>query len=273
MIAHPDSWAAYAAHPGINWSRLKVIGESPAHYRRAQPIETPALAFGRYVHTAILQPERLSTDFAIFPGERRETNAWKAFAAENAGRTLFKASEVAAATPLIEAVRAHPFVRALLADESTQTEQIVTWLDDVTGLDCKARPDIFHAGRRLVADLKTAASTEIRRFGSAIARYEYHGQLAHYADGIAHARGWTPETHVLIVVEKEPPFDVAIFPLAPSVIETGRERRDALLATLAECLASDHWPGRYPEPLELSESNLPPWMFGGGIPEFEFVTE
>jgi exodeoxyribonuclease VIII len=169
--------------------------------------------------------------------------------------------------PIIAALRVamRPYLTS-----TAQMERILTWTDEATGIRCKCRPDLFDPASRLVLDLKTTRSVDIRRFGHDVARYQYHGQVAHYSAGITAALGWTPEQHILIAVESAPPHDVATFPLDADTLRTGAEKVAALLAQLAECRATNTWPGRYPIPIPLGPANLPPWIFGGGIPEFAF---
>lgn len=262
-------WAEYFALNAVNWSSLKRMDDSPLHYwsgiQNPTP-DTPTLALGRYVHTAILRPDALELDFAIWTEGDRRGNAWKEFAAANAGRTIFKTSEIAEMAPIIQAVKANPHVQDLLS--AGEAERALTWIDPETGIVCKCRPDWQRRDCRIVVDLKTTRSIEIRRFGNDIARLGYHGQLAHYGEGITHALGWTPEQHILIAVESAPPYDVGVFPLGEDVIEVGQQLVRKLLARLAECRASGSYPGRYPEPVDLDHQNLPPWVFGGA-PEFE----
>ena len=168
---------------------------------------------------------------------------------------------------MIAAVRAHPAARVYLDAPDALTEQTVTWTDAETGLRCKARPDLIVPSLRVVADLKTFRSVEISRVGNDIARYGYHGQLAHYANGIAAALGWTPEHHILICVEKTAPYDVGIFELDEGPKAIAREKVASLLATLKECIESGRWDGRHPELVTLDEGNLPDWIFGGSPAE------
>ena len=266
------TFAEYLRAEGLNWSLLKHMDDSALAFRHARDNEQPdtaTLARGRYVHAAVLQPETLGNEFAIWTGGDRRGNAYKAFAAANEGKTIFKPDEIEAMDAMARAVRAHPAAAALLA--GTVVEAPVFWTDLETGLKCKARPDFRCPKRRIVGDLKTTRSIDVRRFGHDIARYQYHRQLAHYTAGIISAEGWTPESHVLIAVETAAPYDVAVFPLSPATIEMGAEGVAELLARVVECEASGEWPGRHPKPVTLDESNLPPWIFGGGIPEFEFT--
>lgn len=265
-------WSSYLAHPGVNWSKLKHLMDSPAHYRyhRDNPDpETAQKALGRYVHAAVLDPEHLADDFAVWDGDRRG-NAYKEFAAAHADKTIMRAADLDDANGMIEALRAHASVRDLL--DGATCEHTIAWSDLVTGLDCKARPDLINGA--ILADLKTTRSTDVRRFGSDIARFHYHGQMAHYAAGIEVLTGNAPERVILIAVESSAPYDVAIFPLDPDVLQIGREIRDGLMAQLKERIETDTWPGRHPEPLTLSCANLPPWITGAaGIPDFDFVQE
>lgn len=254
-------WSAYLAHPGVNWSALKHMNDSAAHYawfKANPPPETVAQTIGRYVHAAVLDPEYLSADFAIWEGDRRG-NEYKAFAAMNADRTILRAADLDDAQGMIEALRSHPDVRNLL--DGAQCEYTIEWRDPTTGLLCKARPDLINGS--VLADLKTTRSTEIRRFGSDIARFQYHGQMAHYAHGIEVLTGKAPEQVILIAVESSPPYDIGVFEFDPAPLKLGLELRDGLLFRLHECLKSNHWPGRHPERIKLDQSNLPDWVFGG----------
>lgn len=274
MTSSRATWRTYFEIDALNWSRLKIMDDSALAYKHALAHprkETVDLALGRYVHTAVFQPDQIEEDFAIWTGDRRAGKVWDAFAEQNADKTILRAVDLPEFNDMIEAVRSHPWVAALLADDATEAEAILTWTAD--GRTQKARADVMNHGRRLVADLKTTQSIDIRRFGHDIVRFGYLGQLAHYSTGIEAARGWAPAEHVLIAVEKAAPHDVAIFPIHADAIAVGAEKRAELLAKLAECEREDRWPGRHPEPVTLDGSNLPPWIFGGGIPEFAFVEE
>lgn len=267
------TFAEYRRTSGINWSTLKAMDESPLHYLDALTRErhdTASLSLGRYVHTAVLQPERLAEDYAIWEHGDRRGKAWTEFAAEHADSTIFKRAEVEAMDPIIDRLRTltAPFMHPLAF-----IEHALTWTDPATDQRCKCRLDLATEPDRTVIDLKTARSIDLRRLGHDIARYGYLSQLAHYSAGITHALGWTPTRHLLIVVENVAPFDGGVFELSEDALNVGAEKVAQLLQRVAECKASSQWPGRYPDPVTLDGSNLPPWIFGGGIPEFAFVED
>jgi hypothetical protein len=262
------TFADYAAIRAVNWSSLCHMVDSAAHYRYHrdhEAPETPQQTIGRYVHAAVLDPAHLADEFAVWDGDRRDKD-YKAFAAANAEKTILRAAELEDAHGMIDVLRHHRGVQDLLTGAAT--EYTIQWTDPTTGLPCKARLDLHKPG--LLADLKTTRSVEIRRFGADIARYLYHGQMAHYAAGIEATTGAAPRQVTLIAVESKPPYDVAIFPLSAESVAVGLDLRDGLLYRLKECMDTNTWPGRYPAPVELNNTNLPPWIFGGGLPEFEF---
>lgn len=269
------TWADYFTLPATNWSRLKILDKSPLAFRYAEDhpaADTDQTATGRYVHAAIFGPETILRDFLVWEG-RRQGKAWEVARAQHADKTILRAADAAEAEDMIAAVRTHPDVKALLADPDTRVEQIVQWSDTATGARCKSRIDIINPRLRVLADLKTTKSIDVRRFGHDIARYQYHGQLAYYSMGVEAALGWRPERHLLIAVEKSAPYDVAIFEMGGDALLVGADKCRALLTLLRDCTERDHWPGRHPKPVTLDATNLPPWIFGGGAPEIMFLED
>lgn len=150
---------------------------------------------------------------------------------------------VETAQKIADRVRSHPKIRGGLLDEG-RAETTVVWDDgDVRS---RARPDFLrpYRGGRLLVDLKTT-SRDLgwwRRRG--IWQREIHVQLAHYRAGVEAHIG--DVAHALtIVVESEPPHDVAVFGLGADALEAGEELRQDALRTLREWWESpDGWTGQ-----------------------------
>lgn len=252
-------FAAYAAMEGVNWSTLKAMRDSPLAYRHALSVprqDTTALALGRVTHTIVFEPEKFGAEFVIWTGGRRAGKAWDDFVAEHEGLTIVKPEEIDQAVAMADAVKRHPLAQPYLI--GGLFEQPITWTDPDTGLQCKARPDSMQPHRKTLVDLKSAVSIEGRRFGNAAARYGYHCQLAHYANGIERALGWRPEHVKLIAVEKTAPHDVAVFSLTEDDIYAGHVEVCELLQKLRAHMDAKTWPGRYVEEQALQ---LPAWLF------------
>jgi len=241
----------YLAIDAVNWSLLRHMDASPAHYRHRElepPPDTPRLALGRAAHTAVLEPEVFDERYAVFDGARRAGKAFDEFEEANIGLTILRRDEYDTCMAVRDAVCAHEVAASLLYGSS---ELVYEWTDPDTGIACKARLDHVNADGGLI-ELKTTSSVDGRTFELLSARMLYHCQLAFYM----RALGGGP-LPTIIAVEIEPPHDVAVFELTEEALCVGDARVSELLDQLATCRKTDEWPGRYTETQELS---LPPWM-------------
>lgn len=248
----------YFALPGVNWSSLKWMRESPLmyHYRREHPqADTPAFALGRAVHALVFEPDTFNRDYVIWEGGTRRGKEWDEFCEANDGRTIFKEAEIEVCIEMADAVRRHPLVQPYL--EAGRFEVPLQWTDPATGLLCKGKPDWLLDDARILLDLKTTRSINGRRFGAEAARFGYHNQMAFYRAGVKHALGWYPERVLIVAVEKEPPHDVGIFEATFEDLYAGEEENDELLRMVKACQEADRWPGRYTEEQALQ---LPAWV-------------
>ena len=258
--------ATYEDTPGINWSTLKHMAESPAHYRAAlrEPgKDTDALAIGRAFHCLVLEPFEFSNRFAIWPeasGQRRG-KAWEAFCAEAQAyaepKTILREQDLGSIRAMAAAVHDHPAFATVCASERPAVESTLVWTDEETGLRCKGRADYIGPDTRVLVDLKSTMTTHAKRFGSAAARLAYHGQFAHYAAGVRAKYGFEPRCYI-IAVEKTRPFDVAVFEVLPDDLRLGEALRRDLLTKLVECQRTDTWPTRSTGILPLQ---LPAWAY------------
>src|SRR5574341_1373220 len=204
----------------VNWTTLKAMRASPKHYRYAAEHatgDTAAMRDGRAVHTAVLEPDRFPLDYAIWAGERRAGKEWEVFKAANHDKTILRADEYAYCLEIRDAVRAHPVARHLL--EAGEAGKTITWTDAATGLPCKGRIDWLNGIG--LCDLKTTADLDPIRFAATAARLGYHCQLAFYRRGLA-ANGIDAPVKIM-AVEKNPPYDVAVFSLDEDTLFAGDE--------------------------------------------------
>ena len=94
----------YRRHPAISRSELFKMSETPEKFKyfqeNPQP-QTPALAFGSFLHKLVLEPETLWDEYCIAPNVDRRTKsgkkAFEVFASENAGKTVMTEYEVSVA--------------------------------------------------------------------------------------------------------------------------------------------------------------------------------
>ena len=266
---HPSTtFDEYKALGGVNWSKLKHLRDgSPLHYKHAEASQdsgdTASRGMLRAVHCLVLEPETWDDNYTVTSLRRDgRTTVWKEYLADNPGRTHLTTPEAGKARSIAASVLAHPVAGPMFTGDG-QSEVTVQWVDKDTGLACKGRIDRLQDA---VIDLKTVGSLEERRLAYMMAKMGWHCQLAHYSNG-AKAVFQRRLPVLLVAVESKPPHDVGVFLLDPeSTLWAGEAECRQLLSTLAECLDTNHWPGRYPavRPVE-----LPAWAFGDDPSEVE----
>lgn len=253
---------AYAADEAANWTSLKNLRDSPLAYRyfRDHPEadkDTVGRQLGRTLHTLVFEPHKFEAEYAIFDGDRRGTNEYKAFVAANPGRTIVKASEIADVQAQAAAIREHPALAPYL--DGGLFEVSLRWRDQATGLPCKGRVDWWHPASRTLIDLKGTNTIHPHYFGRICARLGYHCQLGHYSNGIKAVTGFEPAKVAILAAHTKAPYDCGLFVLSEDDLYAGQEEVAGLLAKLAECHASGRWPGAHPTETPLT---LPPYIWG-----------
>jgi len=257
----------YFAWDAVNASLLKPFTKSAAHVRQAmiEPrVETDAQALGQATHTAILEPSDYEARFITAPFEnrrrlKRDEAEWQAFDEAARGKTVLRPSEDAMVTALSVSARdhhRHPLAASLLATPGL-TEASALWIDPATELRCKGRMDkIVPRGKRtLVVDVKTTVDASPRAFSRDIAKFGYHIQAAYYIDGLYRLHP-ALRSFVFIVIEKSPPYCVAVYEIDDATLTLGRNLYQQYLSRFKACLDADNWPG-YPN----ARLSVPSWAF------------
>lgn len=247
----------------LNFSKLKHIGRSPAHFKsnaEGEGEDTDALKRGRATHLALYEPERFEREVVVYR-DRRNSNAWRDFEAANWGREILTVAMYDAAIAMAKAVRESPMAQPYLGPGPV--EQTVLWRHEVEGLpgmpgrsyDCKARLDkILDWG--CIVDLKSTRDASPERFARQAYDLDYYVQAAWYRDAYQAATGKLLP-YALIAVEAAPPWVVQVYRVPDELLERGRERYRDFLARLSLCEREGSWPGYAQAPLDLE---LPPWL-------------
>ncbi len=254
--------ATYHAFDAVSASRLQKLSRSPLHCRHAidhpDQHDTPALAFGRAVHAAILEPDVFHQQFAVAPNCDRRTKdgkaAYEAFVAANQGKEIVAPDDFASAVRIAEVVHAHPFAGKLLKlRESTEVSAV--WRDEKTGLTCKGRADALSPRVKTVIDIKTTEDASPDEFERSVFKWGYYRQAAFYLDGLK-ACGLDYTRFVIVAVEKKPPHGICVFQLDEDSIDYGRKDYRSLLNVYRRCVDSGEWPGYPPQ---VQTIGLPEW--------------
>lgn len=257
----------------VNFSTLKWMGKSPAHYlyRLTTPDEkdTAARQRGRVVSMAVYEPARFRENCVVYDGKTRRGKEWDAFLDRHPDHEILTESAYETAIAISKAVRAS--AQAAPYVSGGKGEQTVLWTHEVPAtetlpgykIDCKGRLD-FVANCGAIVDLKNTRDASRTGFGRQVVNYDALAQAAMYVDGFLAATG-RELPYVLVAVEAAPPHVPQVYRVHPEQLEIGRERYRGWLDRLHVCLEENDFPGYEREPVDLV---LPRWA----TPDEEDVT-
>jgi hypothetical protein len=246
-----DAAEYHTQAPGISSSRLKHMLVSPAFYQlmlKRPMLETDALRLGRMLHTQVLEPHLIDEEFAIWRDGRRQGGEWELFNLMNAGKTILTEAQLACAQDMAQALRElgdFPFeawLNGLAGIAPALKEQSLFWIDEETGLQCKARPDAMTLGTSALAgDVKSARSADPEEFVRDLFRFRYDLQAAHYLAGIQAVYG-VHANFAFFTVEKEAPHVARTFLMTQEALAHGEKHRRYCLRMIKKCLLENSWP-------------------------------
>jgi hypothetical protein len=107
-----------------------------------------------------------------------------------------------------------------------------------------------------MVDLKTTIDCSSEAFSKAMWNYRYDFQMAMYCEGIKQITGREVNHPVLLAIEKNPPFEVALYHCDAEVMSKGLQDYHRALAVLAECLKTNKWPAYQ---TSMQSITLPKW--------------
>jgi exodeoxyribonuclease VIII len=254
---------------GITRGDIGELKRSFMHFiqRRTGPTKkTPAMEFGSMFHACVLEPARFTQDYISDAGSQgidRRTKegkiAYESFLAFADGKTVVKDEDFKRCTAMADALFQHPTTESIL--RSGKAEQTAVWVDPKTNIFCKVRPDYLRYDD-VIVDLKTAERADYTGFQRAVANFGYHIQAAMYTRGIEALTG-RKQTFLFVVIEKEPPYAIAVYNLEQLALDTGTMLIEEQLDKLADYYKRldagtplEEWAGY---PVGVQEMRLPTW--------------
>ncbi len=215
----------------LRFSRLKLMGKSPAHYAAYVPQETGAMETGTAADRLLLG----GGPVLAYPGAVRRGKEYDAFAAANPDALIVTQKEGAIAYGIAEAVTACPDAMRLLTGIRQHT---MLW--DFNGRPCRGTPDV--RGDGFLTDLKTGETSDPRFFPFKVRRFAYHAQMSFYETGVALANLPPVSESYIVAVEQAPPHVVTVYRLTAATIELGARLWRLWLEQLQVCEASGAFP-------------------------------
>lgn len=295
----------YHQTPGLSSSMLKSMSSGWADFeaeyitRTKKRSETAAMKLGSLIHSVILEPETLTTKYAVAPARTEQhvdtveelkglceylqikpLSKWKkadyiaAIVAANpemqsdiwtcviedwqqvtSGKIVVSSDDYTTACRVLDNIENNSEAMSYLRRAAYREHQLY-WVDDVTGMACKALCDVL-CDDGVIPDIKTTKSAKHGLFASDAAKLGYHLQAAHYLAG-AEAKGIDDPLFVFIAVEPDEPYRVRCYRYDADSLRWAADRRTDLMADYQRRLASGDWSEYGQETTTLL--SLPGWM-------------
>jgi hypothetical protein len=253
--------AEYRAADAVNFSSLKHILRSPAHYRAAleeDRKETPAMILGTLTHAVCLEGQKLSALTAIKPpGMNLATKEGKAWKESSAGRTIISDEDAQDIVGMMEQVQGNPHAAAML--KACQRRETPVF-GDIRGVASKCLLDAHGTDGVdwVICDLKTTDDASPEGFARKVESLHYDMQAAMYCYllGLTEQAESRPHWY-WIVVEKKPPYTCAVYS-SNEWLTSGERKLEKALERLKECRESGEWPHPWQ-----GINELPRWRWAG----------
>lgn len=234
----------------ISKSRLAKMSVCPQYFKWCEdnPQETTQdLIFGSAFHKAVLEPDTFNEEFAILPSniDRRTKvgkDSYNQFLIENEGKGILSAEDFDTIMAMKSSVENNKYAKALL---NGVREQSIYYVDDLTGIKCKVRPDCQkHIKDRIViVDLKSCKSAAPEDFMRDVVKYSYDLQDAMYKNGVSKTLGVPLDKidFVFIAVEKKAPHLIGIYEANEDIFNRGDALYRKYLGMLKQCRETGDW--------------------------------
>lgn len=265
----------YLKIDAVSQSRLKHMDRSAKHCKVAmdEPEKpTKAMIGGKLFHTMKLESTLVPKFYAVMPAyeldednftakgtptDSKATTYYKTrkaeFARANRDRQIIEEAEYDQVLKMVEALEQDPDAVRLF-DRGGGHEAVVVWIDEPTGLLCKARIDclILDAWATIV-DLKRAANADnrwhngLKPFPLVVGSIGYDVQAAFYADGVTATSG-VKANFIVVAVENNAACGVGIYDLTDVQeygscwADVGRRKYRRWLTEFSECKRTGIWP-------------------------------
>lgn len=239
-----ESMKAYLANPAMGAGTASLGMESLRLLKDEREglvkhSETDATAFGTAFHARILEPDLFQSLLSEGPINDktgkcygRDTKAWAAWEADNPGRIVLDAEEMA--TLLYMQERMPDEVRRIFTNPNARRE--ISVYQDFDGLAVKCRPDDLTD--QYITDLKTI--DDIGNIRRAVRQRRYWFSQAWYKRLMMKETG-RERKHRLVFAEKKPPFRWKIVDENPDRIEQSMMRVQGVLSMIQSAVTLGDW--------------------------------
>lgn len=243
----------HADTTAISHSALTLFEKAPRVYQyqvllNNKDDSTAAQDKGSAFHMLLLEPDRFySTYFSDGPAyiqcqnrtRKLYKDLFKQLELNNQNKKMIKHNDYVDIHGMLDSVSKALVKGALKVGEP---EKSIVWVDPKSEVLCKARPD-FMRDDGIIVEVKTTQDASESSFVKAVEKYKYYRQAAFQLRGATIATGRTYNRHVILAVEKTPPYLHKVYEMPEQFIWEGDREIDSLLKEFKVCQSNNVWPG------------------------------
>ena len=236
----------------ISKSRLANMSVCPSYFKwhEENPQEqSKEMLEGSAFHKIVLEPDTFDKEFIVSPTFDRRTKegklAYNHFCElVQSGISVINQEQFDMISGMRDNILKNPYAVKLI---NGNIEQSMYFTDDMTGVRCKVRPDIWRrvGDRIVVIDLKSTRSALPTDFAKDVVKFHYDLQAYMYCYGVSKVLNVPIENvdFVFIAVEKTAPYLINVMQADKFVLQKGEADFREYIGTYAECLESGNWYG------------------------------
>lgn len=272
----------YSNSDFISASGLKVLKQSPLHFKEQEKETTEAMVFGSAYHLYILEPEKFDAKYFVLDEKEileilisegakspRATNKYKEWYFQqetlSAGRIILDMGTKQIIDAMKTRIFSHRYAKHLCTDgEAEKSILVKANLVDDTSVLIKLKPDLINWKKKVIIDLKTTSDASALGFPKYAGEFDYHIQAALYTDIIEMITGdgmsWQ---FIFVAQEKKKPFAFNMFEASPQFLGQGRYEYQQLIKLWQWCKWNNKWPGYQcfvESKYGILDLNLPNWF-------------
>lgn len=226
------------------------IPKYESEYLRKEKVQkdNPAFAIGSYVHSLILEPEKVESEYAFFPGWDGRESGYQAFKAANVGKTVITQSQQGQVQNMMRNFNKHKVAPKFIQP----SEKELTLCVDMFDVPVKVRFDAIDVETGAIYDIKTSGyDVDVDTFklqGIGNLKYEISAGLYTMA---AEQHYGKPFDFYFIVLSKKT-FMTEIYKTSVQTMSNGKNRCKIGLERLKYYRENGKWPEAVQKKVDLT---------------------
>jgi hypothetical protein len=228
----------------LSYSSLKNFRKSPKHYVHyvTKPRRPPseAMIIGSAFEMLLIEPEKFKTDIFIYQKPNLRSNAgkeeWEKIKVAGQGKLMITEEIEKKVKLMVENAKACDEMMQYV-NSITKYQTKLTWTDKKTGIPfigySDAEGNAF--GEDWVFEIKTTNDADPDQFVRAFYQWDYHIQIASYAEGYHKTRYRFPNFAVLVFDTSEP-YNCAPMMVENKTLEEAKEEWRASVDAFKFCM-------------------------------------